>query len=90
MTAFKGYHMCREHREGSLKIGGVERASLNVWRSIGRDSLEKGKYPANSYTAARVNVYYKLSSFFPMLFWKWNRDINGSWHLLDLFPGIIS
>ena len=34
----------------------------------GRDSLEKGKYLANSYTAARVNVYYKLSSFFPMLF----------------------
>ena len=33
-----------------------------------RDSLEKGKYPANSYTAARVNVNYKLSSFFPMLF----------------------
>ena len=30
--------------------------------------LGKGKYLANSYTAARVNVYYKLSSFFPMLF----------------------
>ena len=34
----------------------------------GRESLETGKYQANSYTKARVNVYYKLSSFFPMLF----------------------
>ena len=34
----------------------------------GRDSLEKGKYLANSYTAARVNVYYKLSSFFQSYF----------------------
>ena len=30
MTAFKVYHMCREHGEGSSKIGGVERASVNV------------------------------------------------------------
>ena len=29
----------------------------------GRDSLEKGKYLVNSYTAARVNVYYKLSNY---------------------------
>ena len=65
MTAFKVYHMCREHGEGSSKICGVEGAS---WKHGGRDSLEKGKYLANSYTAARVNVYYKLSSFFPMLF----------------------
>ena len=56
--------------------------SVNVWGRMGggtpwkkekgeyggRDSLEKEKYLANSYTAARVNVYYKLSSFFPMLF----------------------
>ena len=28
-----------------------------------RDSLEKGKYLANSYNAATVNVNYKLSSF---------------------------
>ena len=58
MTAFKVYHICREHEEGSLKIGRVEGASFNVWESMGgRDSLEKWKYLANSYTAARVNVY---------------------------------
>ena len=34
----------------------------------GRDSLEKGKYLANSYTAAKVNVNYKLSSFFKCYF----------------------
>ena len=34
----------------------------------GRDFLEKGKYAANSYTAARVNVCYKLSSFFQCYF----------------------
>ena len=34
----------------------------------GRDALEKGKYLPNSYTAARVNVYYKLSSFFQCYF----------------------
>ena len=33
-----------------------------------RDSLEKGKYLANSYTAARVNVCYKLCSFFQCYF----------------------
>ena len=30
MTAFKVYHMCREHGEGSSKIDGVEGASANV------------------------------------------------------------
>ena len=35
MTAFKVYHMCREHGEGSSKIGGVEGASFNVWGSMG-------------------------------------------------------
>ena len=34
----------------------------------GRDSLEKGKYLANSYTTATVNVNYKLSSFFQCYF----------------------
>ena len=68
MTAFQVYHMCREHGEGFSKFGGVEGASVNIWGVCGRDSLEKGKYLANSYTAARVNVNYKLSCFFPMLF----------------------
>ena len=69
MTAFKVYHMCREYGEGSSKIGEVEEASFNVWESMGRrDSLEKGKYLANSFTAARVNVCYKLSSFFQCYF----------------------
>ena len=36
-----------------------------VW---GRGSLEKGKYLANSYSAARVNVYHKLSGFFQCYF----------------------
>ena len=35
MTAFKLYHMCREHGEGSSKIGGVEGASFNAWQSMG-------------------------------------------------------
>ena len=35
MTAFKVYHMCREHGEGSSNIGGVEGASVNVWASMG-------------------------------------------------------
>ena len=43
MTTFKVYHMCREHGEGTSKIGGTEGASFNVWRSRGRDSLEKEK-----------------------------------------------
>ena len=82
MTTFEVHNICREHGEGSSKIGGVEGASFNAWWSMGerdplekgkggvwgRDTLEKGKYLANSYTAARVNVYYKLSNFFPMLF----------------------
>ena len=35
MTAFKAYHMCREHEDCSSKIGGVEEASVNVWGSMG-------------------------------------------------------
>ena len=35
MIAFKVYHMCRKHGEGSSKIGGVEGASVNVWGSVG-------------------------------------------------------
>ena len=35
-----------------------------VWEG---DSLEKRKYLANFYTATKVNVYYKLSIFFPNL-----------------------
>ena len=35
MTAFKVYHMCREHGEASSKISGVEGASVNVWGSMG-------------------------------------------------------
>ena len=35
MTAFKFYHMCREHGEGSSKTGGVEEDSFNVWGSMG-------------------------------------------------------
>ena len=57
-----------------------------VW---GRGSLEKGKYLANSYSAARVSGYAQIIRFFPMLFQKWNSDINGSLQLLDFFPGII-
>ena len=84
MTAFQVFHVCREHREGSSKFGGVEGASVNVWESMGggtpqkkeqdkqgeKDSLEKGKCQANSYTGATVNVNYKLSNFFPMLYQK--------------------
>ena len=82
MTVFQVYQICREHGEDSSKFGGVKGASVNVSGSMGgglprkrkrrriggRDSLEKGKYQTNSYTAARVNGNYKLSSFFPMLF----------------------
>ena len=35
MIAFKVYHMCRKHGEGSSKIGGVEGASVNIWGSVG-------------------------------------------------------
>ena len=35
MTAFKAYCICREHGEGSSKIGGVAGASFNVWGSVG-------------------------------------------------------
>ena len=34
MTAFKVYHMWREHGEGSSKFGGVEGASVNLWGSM--------------------------------------------------------
>ena len=82
MIAFKVYHMFRKHGEALQKLvawrelqsmyGRVCREGLPRKRKRGeyggRDSLEKEKYLANSYTAARVNVYYKLSSFFPMLF----------------------
>ena len=81
MTTFQVYHMGREYEEGSSKFTRVEGGSVNVWGIMGgrdspqkgkwgvwgRDFLEKGKYLANSYTAARVNVNYKLSSFFAML-----------------------
>ena len=33
-TDFQVYHMCREHGEGSSKFGGVEEASVNIWRSM--------------------------------------------------------
>ena len=36
MAAFKVYHICREHEEGSSKTGGVEGASFNVWESMGK------------------------------------------------------
>ena len=35
MAAFKVYHMCREHGEGSSKFGGVDGAFVNVWGSMG-------------------------------------------------------
>ena len=38
MTAFKVYHMCREHGEASSKIGVVEGASVNVWGSMGEET----------------------------------------------------
>ena len=41
MTAFKFYHMCRKHGEGSSKISGVERASVNVWGEWGKGLLRK-------------------------------------------------
>ena len=43
MTAFKVYHMCREHGEGSSKIGGMEGASFNVWGSMGERLPRKRK-----------------------------------------------
>ena len=42
----------------------LKKGKGGVWEG---DSPAKGKYLANSDTAARVSVYYKLSSFFPML-----------------------
>ena len=41
MTAFKVYHVCREHGESSSKIGGVEGASFNVWESMGGGTHKK-------------------------------------------------
>ena len=35
MTAFKVYHMCWEHGEGSSKFGGVGGVSVNVWGCMG-------------------------------------------------------
>ena len=35
MTAFEVYHMCREHGECSSKFGGVDRAPVSVWGSMG-------------------------------------------------------
>ena len=35
MSAFKVYHMCREHGEGSSKFGEVDGASVNVGGSMG-------------------------------------------------------
>ena len=55
----------------------------------GRDSLEKGKYLANSYTAARVNVYYKLSSFFLMLFRSGTEILMAVCSFSIFFPGVI-
>ena len=87
MTTFKVYHMCREYGEGSSKIGGLEGVSFNVWESMGRrDSLEKEKYLANSYTAARVNVCYKLCSFFQCYFRSGTEILTA----VCSFPGIIS
>ena len=54
------------------------------------DSLEKGKHLANSYTAARVNVYYKLSSFFPMLFRSGTEILMAVCSFWIFFPGVIS
>ena len=34
MTAFKVYHISREHGERSSKFVGVKRASVNVWGSM--------------------------------------------------------
>ena len=68
MTAFK-VTTCAENKGRTLQklVGWRELQSMygGVW--VERP-LEKREYLANSYTAARVNRYYKLSSFFPMLF----------------------
>ena len=78
MTTFQVYHMGREYEEGSSKFTRVKGGSVNVWGIMGgrdspqkgkwgvwgRDFLEKGKYLANSYTAARVNVNYEILQFF--------------------------
>ena len=43
-----------------------------VWEG---NSLEKGKYLANSYNATKVNVYYKLSIFFPQSYLRSRTEI---------------
>ena len=48
-----------------------------------RDSLEKGKYLANSYNAATVNVNCKLSSFFQCYFKSGTEILMTVW---DFFP----
>ena len=64
MIAFKVYHMCRKHGEPLQKlVAWRELQSICGW-VWGKESLEQGNYLVNSYTAARVNVYYKLSNFF--------------------------
>ena len=69
MTAFKSLsHVQRTWGRLFKNWWGGGRFIQCMGKYGGKDSLEKGKYQANSYTAARVNVYYKLSSFFPVLF----------------------
>ena len=41
MTAFKVYHMCREHGGGSLKFGGGGWTSVNVSGSMGGEELPR-------------------------------------------------
>ena len=43
MTAFKVYHMCREHGDGSSKFGGVDGDSVNVWECVGERLPRKRK-----------------------------------------------
>ena len=55
--------MSREHEDVSPKFGRVEIALVNLWRSMGRDSIETGKYLAHSDTVASPlkNVMLLLS-----------------------------
>ena len=50
------------------EYGGSDTLEKGIWGVGRRDSLEKRKCQANSYTGATVKVNYKLSSFFPMLY----------------------
>ena len=43
MTAFQVFHMCRQRGEGSSKFGGVEGASVNVWKIMGEGLPRKRK-----------------------------------------------